>query len=450
MKRLSKIYVFTAFAVIAIAMTFQNCGQGFTSSQLDSTLPSGDVGGSSAGITLNEKDSDIRIGDIMTTDVGRSLSLDIGGRLTSAVKGNNSSDVAVFVSGLTPGLTYNTHVHNRPCGVGGGDHYKIDALNPTTAQNNELWITLVADTAGIAMGSVNVTNHRLRPEAVSYVIHAADGSRIACGDLVPERKATLTSGSFAVIAAGITSGKMIGGTGTIIRNANGIGQTVVQFTASGLVASTSYNAHVHDSPCAPPLNGGGHYKQNRAVIEAVASAANELWLPFTTGTIGTVFKQIAVPGHVARVTDAVSIVIHDPVVPADRIACVDLINDGGVLSTEVGLSRGRILSGKASIQRSPLSTTTVALTVAGLLPSTEYIPHVHDRPCSMGGGGHYKMDPASTGPIEPNEIWLKFTTDATGRGTIQREVSHIARPEAQAIVIHDPVDGARIGCVDLY
>ncbi|MCC6190425.1 MAG: hypothetical protein IT318_15450 [Anaerolineales bacterium] len=47
-----------------------------------------------------------------------------------------------------------------------------------------------------------------------------------------------------------------------------------------------------------------------------------------------------------------------------------------------------------------------------------------------------------------NEIWPGFTTSEAGIGNGNAVKAFWARPEAQAVVIHD-VDGARIACADL-
>ena len=49
-------------------------------------------------------------------------------------------------------------------------------------------------------------------------------------------------------------------------------------------------------------------------------------------------------------------------------------------------------------------------------------------------------------PVYPHE---ESETDGEGKGKGKIEVYHIARPEAQSVVIHDPSDGARITCFDL-
>ncbi|BBH67132.1 hypothetical protein ACTI_38170 [Actinoplanes sp. OR16] len=75
---------------------------------------------------------------------------------------------------------------------------------------------------------------------------------------------------------------------------------------------------------------------------------------------------------------------------------------------------------------------SVAVTVSGLVPGRAYGAHLHNNPCTAdpaGAGPHYqnRVDPAA-GPQKPsvdpayanpeNEVWLDFTADATGAGSV--------------------------------
>jgi hypothetical protein len=53
--------------------------------------------------------------------------------------------------------------------------------------------------------------------------------------------------------------------------------------------------------------------------------------------------------------------------------------------------------------------------------------------------------------MQANEIWLSLTTDASGAGMQTASVTtHLARPEAGSIVIHDNDSmGTRLACIDL-
>lgn len=117
-------------------------------------------------------------------------------------------------------------------------------------------------------------------------------------------------------------------------------------------------------------------------------------------------------------------------------------------STVTGKERDFNIDGRALIRRFQ-GRTQVSVQVSGLTPDTQYMGHVHDLPCDTNnGGGHYKINPSIDTAQESNEIWFSFQADSAGYAIDENTVGHVARPEAQAIVIHD-VDGARIACATL-
>ena len=140
------------------------------------------------------------------------------------------------------------------------------------------------------------------------------------------------------------------------------------------------------------------------------------------------------------------------------------VKDRGTFQTlPDGAAMGLEIQGLATITRSDAGTDVKAV-VRGLEPGTTYAAHLHNAPCSDAnpGGAHYKNDPA--GPsVPPNELWLSSTDDpmagitanpggvAHGRGS----ADWVARPEAQAVVIHfippggTTAGGPKIACADL-
>ena len=128
-----------------------------------------------------------------------------------------------------------------------------------------------------------------------------------------------------------------------------------------------------------------------------------------------------------------------------------------------GAAIGLSVEGFAQITRTD-DGTEVKAHVRGLEPGTTYGAHLHNAPCSdpNPGGGHYQDDPGGP-PVPPNELWLSSTDDsiagitanaagvAHGRG----DADWMARPEAQAVVIHaippggTPAGGPKIACADL-
>jgi hypothetical protein len=126
---------------------------------------------------------------------------------------------------------------------------------------------------------------------------------------------------------------------------------------------------------------------------------------------------------------------------------------GTFLTLPAGQSLGLSIDGIAQIKRSA-DGTRVMVHVRGLVPGVTYAAHLHNAPCSVNeGGAHYKNDPAGAA-APPNELWLSSTDDpragitanpggvAHGVGT----ADWVARPEAQAVVIHQiPPGGTTAG-----
>ena len=91
--------------------------------------------------------------------------------------------VTVHVEGLAPGSTYASHVHAAACGTGDADgHYRFDPAGSATPPN-EIWPgPFTANAGGIANGSTIATGSA-GSNAVSVVVHAPGGAKIACADL---------------------------------------------------------------------------------------------------------------------------------------------------------------------------------------------------------------------------------------------------------------------------
>jgi hypothetical protein len=127
-----------------------------------------------------------------------------------------------------------------------------------------------------------------------------------------------------------------------------------------------------------------------------------------------------------------------------------LVSSGDLSTYAAGPMRGYDISGRAQMVRTADGKTLVQVQAWGLKPNAAYPVHVHNAPCSVNnGGGHYQD--VVGGPVDNvNEIWPGFTTDASGHGNGRAANDFTARPEAQAVVIHDSDgSGARIACADL-
>jgi superoxide dismutase, Cu-Zn family len=126
------------------------------------------------------------------------------------------------------------------------------------------------------------------------------------------------------------------------------------------------------------------------------------------------------------------------------------VTHGRFQTTSTGLARGFHITGEAVMVRSDTDggRTLVVSVARGLEPGTTYGSHVHNAPCSTGGGGHYQH--VVGGAVDAvNEIWPVLRAQPSGVAQGMAVHGHRARPEAQSIVIHDPSDGARIACLDL-
>ncbi len=448
-RRLWAAFVLISFS-LTLMISFQNCAEdAFTANKFTRPITGtrdsdGDDGKTDGPSSSTKILSSLYTGNFLATAAGLLLYPDLSGKAWLSRSLAGKTEVYVHVNGLTPSRDYMAHVHNLPCSLGGGGHYLIDPNVVGTVEANEIWPSFTTDPNGNAVGYAAVNSHIARPEAQSVVVHEpGSGDRIACVDL-HENQATTTSigGYFKNGAGGNTLDLNIGGTATITRNSNG--NTEVDVSVRGLPASlANYPAHVHNLPC--EINdGGAHYMIDPT--STVVEEANEIWPIGSSDASGNSITHFVKQGHRAR-PEAQAIVIHNPA-DGSRLACATLNLRNQFKILDAGLLAELDVLGTISISRGLDGTTKITLDVAGLDSNTDYGAHVHNLPCSLGGGGHYKIDPDVSEVIRENEIWPSFKTDDTGRGLVDLTVAHLARPEAQSIVIHEPGTGARLVCAD--
>ena len=88
----------------------------------------------------------------------------------------------MHVEGLLPNTAYGSHVHQQACADGDADgHYKFDPTGPA-APPNEIWPGFTTNAAGVGNGNATVYE-TAGAAAVSVVVHAPGGAKIACADL---------------------------------------------------------------------------------------------------------------------------------------------------------------------------------------------------------------------------------------------------------------------------
>jgi hypothetical protein len=119
-------------------------------------------------------------GDVSAFATG--VGLPISGRVQMVRTADEKTTVTVHVEGLAANTTYGSHVHQLPCGTSDADgHYKNDPAGPA-APPNEIWPAFTTNDAGVGNGNATV-DWTAGAAAVSVVIHAPGGAKIACADL---------------------------------------------------------------------------------------------------------------------------------------------------------------------------------------------------------------------------------------------------------------------------
>lgn len=124
-------------------------------------------------------------GSLNTFADGPTLGYQIDGKAQMVRTADGKTIVTVNVSGLTPDTTYGSHVHNQACADGNaGGHYRFDAPVPDgDLDGYEIWPgPFTANEAGNAHGKAAVSA-AAGADAVSVVVHAPTGHKIACADL---------------------------------------------------------------------------------------------------------------------------------------------------------------------------------------------------------------------------------------------------------------------------
>jgi hypothetical protein len=95
---------------------------------------------------------------------------------------DSATTLTVDVMGLAADTAVIGHLHAESCATSGGPHFKFDADGGDTPPN-EVHIAATADDTGSF--SISVTNEMAATDAMSVVIHAADGdtTKALCADL---------------------------------------------------------------------------------------------------------------------------------------------------------------------------------------------------------------------------------------------------------------------------
>jgi hypothetical protein len=109
--------------------------------------------------------------------------LEITGQAQMVRTADGRTIVSIHLEGLDPNVTYAAHVHAAACAANSANgHYKFDPAGAAVPPN-EIWPgPFTSNDAGIGNGGT-IADGTAGPTAVSVVVHAPGGAKIACADL---------------------------------------------------------------------------------------------------------------------------------------------------------------------------------------------------------------------------------------------------------------------------
>jgi hypothetical protein len=137
--------------------------------------------GASVSSSASARGASVTSGDLHAFSAGAGT--DISGHAVMVRTADGKTIVSIHVEGLAPNTTYGSHVHQAACAANFADgHFRFDPTGPALPPN-EIWPgPFTTSPAGVGNGFTKVDG-TAGPEAVSVVVHAPDGSKIACADL---------------------------------------------------------------------------------------------------------------------------------------------------------------------------------------------------------------------------------------------------------------------------
>ncbi|WP_405523652.1 superoxide dismutase family protein [Streptomyces canus] len=93
--------------------------------------------------------------------------------------------------------------------------------------------------------------------------------------------------------------------------------------------------------------------------------------------------------------------------------------------------------------------TTVTVSLTGLKAGHHYMAHLHAQHCSAADGGEHFQFTKGGAAKPPNEVWLTFTADKSGKGMTTVNNAKKTGEGAVALVVH-PMEAMdnRIACAD--
>ncbi len=133
-------------------------------------------------VVAGEADSHVVKGSFHTFAAGVGQGLKISGDAVLVRTPGGRTLAIVIAFGLAPNTTYGSHVHKAKCAAGDADgHYQFTPGGSADSVN-EIWPGFTTNPWGMGVGFAQ-NGGVAGPDAVSVVIHAPGGAKIACADL---------------------------------------------------------------------------------------------------------------------------------------------------------------------------------------------------------------------------------------------------------------------------
>jgi Cu/Zn superoxide dismutase len=376
--------------------------------------------------------------------------------------GGDTLSLWVNLQGLDPNSTGGIHIHSgTTCSNASlvGGHYWTPS-NVSDPWNTVMW---TSDAVGAVSAMFTVTTGYPLADNFGHavVVHAPNGTRIACGVLMstsmsPTAAPIPTVGPALVATIGAYPGSMqTPPSGTVVVTAVAGGTLSLWVNLQGLDPNSTGGVHIHSGmSCSNSSLVGGHYWTPSTMPDPWM---NVMWTSDAVGAVSAMFTVTT--GYPFSANWGHTVTVHAP--NGTRIGCGVLMSTSmppTAAPTAIGPALVATMGPYPGAMEDPPSGTVVVTTAAGgqlhvsvslqgLDATTGGGVHIHSgMSCSNASlvGGHY-WTPSTMPDPWMNVMW---TSDAVGDATAEHTINTgypLASNYGHALVVHTP-NGTRIGC----
>ena len=352
------------------------------------------------------------------------------GTLTVGAAGPNALVIQGEIAGILPSASGGWHIHRgRTCSVASqvGGHLYFGGSDPWNA------VRYTADAQGVAPIALNYP-YLDYADVVgrALVVHAPNGTRVACGIITAPRQATVLFGRYP----GYGGPLQVTGRLTVSK----VGPSAIEIYGelTGLQNSSTGGWHVHTGcTCAVAAQVGGH----------LYYGATDPWVPitYTTDSAGAAAIYLYYP--YLNYSDVLTraLVVHAP--SGTRVGCGIITapcNAAVIPGPYPGGSYSEVVTGMLTVAPTGTSAIEIQGVLGGLGSGTSGGWHIHTgRTCSVASqvGGHLYY-----GSVDPWNA-IRYSAAADGTAVISLHYAYLNYSDVvgRALVIHAP-SGARIAC----